>query len=560
MASDERILMLLEFYFGEAAGRAQQGASRRLKRWARAFEDWMAERRRIYKPEATKQARLAWRRLVRQCGKMPWELRREDIESHAAWMEAEGYARNTIQEAVRLVASFYEWCDKQRVDAACEAGFNPAREAARPKVKRYEGAKLWSRGEVEALLSLLRKDLSALGQREKAFFLARLRLGVPLSNLQRLQWGQIEQDEAEAWVRWRKDGGRVHLEAEVWEAMCEYLRASGRWEGMEERKYVFAPLAEPGKEETGSKAEDWAEGRCLTSGQILANLKLYGRLAGIAEEKLTLMALRRTAMRLKMEEGVSVEEMQAFMDSQEGLKYTKHRLSKLPLLPQDKGQEEGKTEAEAPVRSAKPFQPGEKVRHGFYAHKQPREAVRAVIAENIQGIEEEIAGLRRLMRGLQEREGDFVRLGEAYSQAVRRLGEMIAAEKKPEEKSEDAEWAEEFLKMADAMAAKEGQPPVSEQARKDAMGYDPELEVTSRRMAEEIATMRLILRNAFRLAMETQETQEYIRLVNLYSSGCVRLVRLLKMEGEDQGKLVRYLKEQLDRALREVSKELLQDG
>lgn len=531
-----------------------------MRRWARAFDEWMGERRRIYKPEATKQAGLAWRRLVRQCGKMPWEMRREDIEKHAAWMEAEGYARSTIHCALGIVASFYKWCDEQRVDAACEAGFNPAGEAVRPRVERYGGAKLLSREEVEALLGALRKDQSELGRREQAFFLARLQSGAPLKRLQRLQWGQIEQDGAGAWVRWRPEAERIRFPEDAWEAVVAYLTASGRLEGMEEGKYVFAPLANPGQAETGSQAEDWVEGRCLSSSQILANLKLYGRLAGIPEDKLTLMALRRTAVRLRMDEGGSLEEMQAFLDSQSQPRGTKYRLSKLPQLPGGEGQpEEKKTEGGPPVRRAKPFKPGEGVTHGFYARSQPMEAVRAVLAEDIQGVEEEIAGLRTLIRGLLEREGDFVRLGEAYSQAVRRLGEMIVAEKQPEEGEEEA-WADDFLKRLDSIEIEQGRPPISDEVRKEALRDETELGVTSRRLVEEIATMRLLLRNAFKLAMKAQETQDYIRLVDLYSSGCVRLVRLLKVGGEDQGRLARYMQKQIDLALRDVSKELGLEG
>jgi hypothetical protein len=35
---------------------------------------------------------LTWRRRLRQCCKMPWEMGREDIERHAAWMKEEGYS------------------------------------------------------------------------------------------------------------------------------------------------------------------------------------------------------------------------------------------------------------------------------------------------------------------------------------------------------------------------------------------------------------------------------------------------------------------------------------
>ena len=56
------IPLLLVFYFGEAAGRAQQGASRRLVRWSRAFDEWLAERKRNDGADTIKQSVLAWRR------------------------------------------------------------------------------------------------------------------------------------------------------------------------------------------------------------------------------------------------------------------------------------------------------------------------------------------------------------------------------------------------------------------------------------------------------------------------------------------------------------------
>ena len=74
MEEESKTPLLLEYLFGETAGTAQRGASARLKIWAAAFDEWMAERRRKYKPTTTKQSKLAWRRLLRQGGKMPWEL------------------------------------------------------------------------------------------------------------------------------------------------------------------------------------------------------------------------------------------------------------------------------------------------------------------------------------------------------------------------------------------------------------------------------------------------------------------------------------------------------
>ncbi len=152
-------------------------------------------------------------------------------------------------------------------------------------------------------------------------------------NLQHLKWGQIEHDPGGTWIRWRPESEGVRLSEDAWGAIREWLEASGRLGGIQGEDFVFAPLAEPGKAVTGSHAEDWAKGRPISSGQILGNLKLYGRLAGIEENKLTLMALRRTGIRLKLDEGASIREIKVFTDSREEARFTKYRLGKLAEEP-----------------------------------------------------------------------------------------------------------------------------------------------------------------------------------------------------------------------------------
>jgi hypothetical protein len=64
-----------------------------------------------------------------------------------------------------------------------------------------------------------------------------------------------------------------------------------------------------------------------------------------------------------------------------------------------------------------------------------------------------------------------------------------------------------------------------------------------------------MLRNVLGPALQTQETPETIRLVEIYGRGCIRLVRMLKKEGSDQSRLERYLRQAIDKAIREVARE-----
>jgi len=81
------------------------------------------------------------------------------------------------------------------------------------------------------------------------------------------------------------------------------------------------------------------------------------------------------------------------------------------------------------------------------------------------------------------------------------------------------------------------------------------MEVAARRLAEEVPSMRHTLRNVFRLAIETEETREHVCYVEIYSSGCVRLVKLLRIDRGDPSRLDKYLQDQIDQALQEVNEE-----
>ncbi len=597
MEENNKVPMLLEFLFGEAAETVRRGASPRLMRWGEAFDEWLDEQGRRCKPSTSKQAKITWRRLLWERGGsrsgscpsgmrdklttgLPWELSQKDIEGHAAWMAAENYTATTIASALGIIAAFYRWCDERQIDPQCEAGFNPAAGVRRPKRQHFAGAKLLSRGEVEALLGILERDESALGKRDYAFILARLRMGVALKTLQQLQWGQIERDEDAVWVRWRPQAVRAQLPGEVWDAIRGYLAASGRLAGMQDQDYIFAPLAEPGKAGEKDTAGDWVgdrypeggtpgrcpeegtPGRCLSSDQILRSLKLYGRAVKIPEEKLTLQALRRTAIRLRLDEGDSIEEMQSFLDSKGEAKFTKYRLGMLPQLPvEGRIGEEGEMRAQVPDRKAKPFRPGERITHGYYQESQPEEEVLAVLAEDIQGIEEEIAGLRRLARRLVAKlkearsNKETGQLADTHSLAASRLGELIEAEKQLAKDGKEDTWAEEALARLDKGLIEFGERPVSEALRAGALEVEPELAMAARCLVEEIAAVRYMLRNVLGLALQTQETAETIRLVEIYGSGCARLVRMLKKEGSDQGRLERYIREAFDEAIRELNQE-----
>ena len=573
---------LLRYLFGQAAGAAHHAASPRLLLWCEAFDGWLAERGRKYRRAAVKLAERSWQRLLARQGKLPWELALADFEAHAAWMLAQGYSANYTSQELGALAGFYRWCEAHQVDPECPLSFNPAAGVRRPQSHPFEGASLLSRAEMERLLGYIQRDSSPLGRREYAFFLARLSLGVPLYSLQQLTWGQIDSKGGEgvaitgaAWVRWRADSEPFRLPEQVWEAIRLWLSASGRLPGMRLGDYIFTPLVDPLQREPSDRAAAWASERCLSIALIEDNLRLYGLRLGIAKQKLTPLALRRTALCLRVDCGDTPEQMRAFMDSRGRLRDTLRLMSRLPPLPPDplpRTQEPERPQAapqpdEAPLppRKFTPFPSGAALQHGLFAQSQPAEQVLEILAEDVRGVEAELTGLRLLSRGLialqarARNSRELSQLAQAYTLTAQRLATMIASEKRLQQDSQQDDWVEEALAALDRIAESFGEPPWSPDIRAEACSGDPDLAAGSRGLDEEIAAMRLVLRKTLALASETEQqcqVGQYIHLVDVYSQGCNRLMQLLLAGQAGQGRLEAYLRQLFDTALDDVRKEM----
>ena len=77
------------------------------------------------------------------------------------------------------------------------------------------------------------------------------------------------------------------------------------------------------------------------------------------------------------------------------------------------------------------------------------------------------------------------------------------------------------------------------------------MEARAWRMVEETASVRYCLRNAFRLAIETEEMQEHIHYVEIYSSRCVWLVKLPRIEVSNASRTEAFLWDEIEQATQE---------
>jgi hypothetical protein len=170
-------------------------------------------------------------------------------------------------------------------------------------------------------------------------------------------------------------------------------------------------------------------------------------------------------------------------------------------------------------------------------------------------MQQEIACLRTLMRLLLEQGGDQTRVVEAYSQAAQRLSSFVSAHEQAQTRQQDS-GAEDFLSILDEIEIRNGRPPVSPGICQEASNWSSPGDEATGFLTEEIATIRLLLRNVYGKACQGVDTGELLHLLNLYGLGCMRLAKLLKLQGGDEnGSLERYLNHMIDGTIRYLTRE-----
>jgi site-specific recombinase XerD len=555
---EEPIPTLIQLIYGEQAALGAEGASEQLLGWRAAFEAWLGSypehrRARMIRP---------WKRLLASCGKMPWQITTQEVRAYLDGMGAYGNANATIHDHRRHLDRFYDWCQAQGIEGLA---YNPVKKVPKPKLVKYKNIECLSVVEARRLLAALRRDDTPLGKRDYAFFLARLKLGVQLKTLLGLRWGQIEVEDERAWVSWQEgEPKRAPLPEEVWEAIQSWLESSGRLQHMQPDDYIFVSLADPLHWEGRGGAEAWNRGAPISRHIVNRHLKKFGRLAGIPEEKLRLTVLRHNSVMLRMEAGGELDQIQEFLDGR-SKEHTSRYLNFLVALPEgpvggssEAGEggepspdgEAGSSESghEAPHRTR-----GDKIKHGLYARQGPVEEIAAILAENIEGLEEEIKGLQRLNQelfesfDLAESNQELARLVEVSGRSEERLAELVKTNKelsKRERKGgEDGELRARLEKLANDLGGS-----------LEEWGAPGTGETRQGERAQSIARLRL---GRILAMMEgEQRINARLRYTDLYGKTCVKLAKLLRLQAMGEGSLFAWWREAVDEALQDVVEEL----
>ncbi len=645
---------LFGLMFGEQAECAYAAAGEQMRGWAEAFGEWLAETGKRAGRKRVQERRLIWRRFLEFLQGPPWQASGEDVTRWGEALTAQGLRPGTVKIHLGKLSGFYEFCGRKSAGLFPEGKvFNPARQAHRPAVKAYERASCLSAQEVQALLRAVDRETSVVGKRDYALLLTCLATGWTIGKVRRMRWGEGEEGqgiggegqgigdkgigeegggdqriyvEGGEFLRVGErtgdkgiggrgisaDGGDFLEEGEgrgIGEAVEDYLRAAGRWEGMQAGEYVFAPFVDGLNRKPSGKREDWNGSKPLSADQTHFLLKRYAGWAGLDSDKVNYHCLRHTARLLHAEAGREAESIQAFGGMQSLSKtrgYVKRmrhalRFHSGQTLQLRSGQAFRLRSGQAGELAAKRGKPGEhgpyqrkrgklqpgdqlNLRHGLYAKQAPGQETGGSAAPGESAEpqpkgrrEKAIARLRWVIRrtfDLGEEAQTAKQLAillEVMGTAVERLSRLIkGARKQAERKSASSSQAEEFIKRLD-----EGQKgssengddiwPVSQEAidplknrlsgEVEEGGFE-ELNRDGFGMENELSMLDRMIERAEAIGRGNIRLDEGLALLNAVSQAEMRRERCAGMEETEDEKL----REVFQEAIKELWKEWRQES
>jgi hypothetical protein len=199
--------------------------------------------------------------------------------------------------------------------------------------------------------------------------------------------------------------------------------------------------------------------------------------------------------------------------------------------------------------------PGRKIKHGFYAQQPPVGELEAVLAENIEGLEQEIEGLRHLnqelfeMFDLAESNQELARLLEVSGRSEVRLATLVRARKELAERARKGDEEAELRARLEKLARDLG-------SSLEAWGAPGTGRTGDIDLARGIAMLRLTLRRILAQVEASQDINDRVRYTDMYGLICIKLARLLKVQATGERGLFIWWREALDEALEGVVEEL----
>jgi len=389
-----------------------------LQAWEETFQGWLGG----YDNRETRK-RMA--RPVQSClrfGGMPvWEVTGEVVKRYLE-DELGDKSANTQYFHLKAIRSFYRYALNSPTARDLKIEGNPGEAVRFPTPGMFLKARALSEEQVRKLFAAIDRE-TPIGSRDYALYVTVLGSGIKGSQAVRLQLGNISLQGEKAWIvkREGKQSKRRWLPWCACEAIRTALRTSGEKKEAQADAYVFTPLQDLSGILEKRRGEAWNK-KPLSVEKASDYLKRYAEWADLPGERVTMESLRCTGALLRWREGANLEELADFLGLANGYQ-ARWMINRLRGQNAAKGWFEGVKEhsgkansMEARVeRALKDIlppegQPGQSKRRKTGGQQseftlliekvisKPVSVEEVEEAQTIQGLEEEIALVRVLIR------------------------------------------------------------------------------------------------------------------------------------------------------------------
>ena len=296
--------------------------------WTECIEEWLTSR----KTSGTRNAyQIALREFQQSLGRPLWQAGSDEVAQWMTNMQAAGKSDNTVLQKLNAVSSLFCYALEAKTFVAPDglqyrlADINPVKAVARPKTTPYSSASYLSKDQRPRLLRAIPRD-TLHGKMHYALILCYMTTGRRNSEIRQLRWGDLMELGGQVFFKSNAQGKieQHHtMPPHAWEAIVDYLIASGRYESMQDDTYIFTAMTDRVTRikrtaasvkghlaRTGTNQGSWTPGQQPLSRHEVGRIaKMYARKIGIKDFKLSW--LRYTFAEISLENGASVQKLQA---------------------------------------------------------------------------------------------------------------------------------------------------------------------------------------------------------------------------------------------------------
>lgn len=287
----------------------EEAWGKQLQAWEVTFQGWLGgydnreTRKRMAKPVQS---------CLRFSGMPVWDVTGDVVKRYLE-DELGDKSANTQYFHLKAIRSFYRYALNSPTGRDLKIEGNPGEAVRFQTPGLFLKARALSKEQVRKLFAVIDRE-TPIGSRDYALYVTVLGSGIKGSQALRLRLGDIVRQGEKAWII-KREGKQSKQRWLPWcacEAIRTSLRTSGENRGVHAEEYVFRPLQDLSGILKKRRGEAWNK-KPLSVEKAADYLKRYAEWAEMPGGKVTLESLRCTGALLRWKEGANLEELADFL-------------------------------------------------------------------------------------------------------------------------------------------------------------------------------------------------------------------------------------------------------